>query len=927
MKKLLKIVLITFVLILALLLVIPFAFKGRIMTIAQNEINKNLNAKVEFSNIRLSLIRNFPNLCVSLIDMSVVGLDDFENDTLVSFSALRTVVDIKSVIRGPAMQVRSIMLDQPRVKARVLEDGRANWDIMIETEDVEDTEPGEFQVELQRFEVRNGRIEYDDEPFDVRTTIEGLNLVMSGDLTQDLTSLDISATSDVFNFWFNGVRYINNAHLSVNTLLDANLNDFKFTFMDNEIMLNELIMGIEGFFAMPESDIDMDLAFFSKKTDFKTILSLVPAIYMADFEDLTASGYLTLEGFARGTLTDITMPSVGMDLIVEDGGFSYPDLPKSLDNLHMNLNLFYDGIDEDLTTVDLHSFHMEMAGNPFDMRMKIRTPVSDMSIDAAANGIIDFTSLADVIPLDDVTIRGLLESELLIDGYLSDLENGRYEYFNAEGNIRLTAFQYSGPDFPLGVNIQQAMLDFSPRYVELSDFESLIGKSDFRMSGRMENFIPYFFSDGTVRGNLLFSSTLLDLNELISGLPEEEAVADTVPLSIVEIPGNINFTFASSIESILFDDMEISDLKGRVTVRDNKVMMENVNMRLLEGSLGMKGEYNTVDMSAPFIDFAMDINNFDIPASFHTFNTVQQLTPIAGNLQGSYSTSMRMYALLDEGMMPVLNSINAHGRLQTSEIEVLRSETLDKLFQALRLREDRQMVLDDADISFTILDGRVHVEPFNTRLGPVNMRIGGDQGIDQTMNYVARMEIPRSAFGPDANQVINDLASIAAERGLDIKPGDIINVDARITGTFSDPQISLDMREGARATMDEVRDQIRSQAAEEIEKRVDQAEERVREEAAKRAEEIIKEAERRADQVKKAAREAGAKIIKEGEAAATKIEEEASGRGRLAEAAAKQAADRVRREAGEKADALIRDADERADKIIEDAKKDAEKIR
>ena len=926
MKKFLKILLITVVVIFALLLIIPVAFKGKILQVAQNEINKNLNAKVEFTDLRLSLIRNFPNLSVSLVEMSVVGIGDFESDTLVAFNTFRAVVDIKSVISGDVISVRSILLDQPRVKAKVLDDGRVNWDIMIEDAPADpEAEPAEFRVDLQRFEIKDGVIEYDDVPMAFRTTLGGVNLLMRGDLTQDLTSLDITATSDIFNVWFDGIRYISNAGLTMNTLLDTDMNDFRFTFRENEMKLNELTVGMEGYFAMPESGMDMDISFFSTNTDFRTILSLIPVIYMADFQDLTASGSLSLEGFVRGAMTEEVMPSVGLDLVVENAGFSYPDLPRSLDNMQMDLSLFYDGVDEDLTTIDLRRFHMEMAGNPFDMSMSIRTPISDMQLDAAFTGTIDFTSLADVIPLEGITLRGLLESDVSLSGNMSDIENERYEDFNAGGSMRLTAFQYSDTDFPLGVSIPSAVLEFSPRFVELSGFEMMIGGSDMRLGGRLENFIPYVFNDGTVSGTMTFTSTMLDLNEMMA-FEAEEAEADTVPLSIVEVPANIDFVLVSSVDNIFFDNMEITNLQGRIVVRDKKVLMEGVNMNMLGGSIDMDGEYNTQDMSAPFIDFAMDIRSFDIPSSFHTFNTVQRLTPLAKDLRGSFSTSMKMNALLDEEMMPVMNSIDASGRLLTSSVEVLSSTTFDRLSSALSLREDRENVLRDIDISFTIADGRVHLEPFETRLGPIGMLIGGDQGIDQTMNYVVRMTVPRSLFGSGADQVINNLVSGAAARGLNIQPGDNVNVDASITGTFSDPQISLNMRESARATMDNVMEQVRTQAAQEVERRVEQVEDRVREEVTERADKILEEAEKRADQIRNAATEAAERVRKEGESAAAKVEQEAAGRGMIAEAAAKRTADGIRREANKKADDIIREANERADKILEDARREAARL-
>ncbi|MFP4367098.1 MAG: AsmA-like C-terminal region-containing protein [Bacteroidales bacterium] len=925
--KALKIFLIVIVSFIVLLLIIPFAFKGKILNIVHSEINKNLNARVEFADLRLSLIRNFPNLSLALTDLSVVGVEDFQNDTLVSFSSFRTVVDIKSVIIGDEISVRSVILDQPGIKARVLEDGRPNWDIMISPEEdpvTDDAGTYEFIVDLQKFQIRNGRIEYDDESLDFRTTLGGFNLIMKGDLTQDLTELDIAAISDSFNLWFDGIHYITDTRLSVNTLFDADMNDFMFTVKDSEIFLNELEMGMDGYFAMPADDIDMDIKFFSADNDFREFLSLVPAVYMAGFEDLQATGNVTVEGFITGKVSDETVPSVGLDVIVEDGSFSYPDLPESLDNMFMNLNIHYDGVDEDLTTVDLNSLHIEMAGNPFDMKLSIRTPVSDMFVDVSSAGTIDFTSLSDVIPLGDITLRGLFETDLFFTGYMSDIENEFYEQLLAGGSMRLTAFRYSDPEFPFEISIPGAMLNFTPRYVELTDFESEMGESDIRMSGRMENFIPYIFNDGTLRGNMLLSSSMLDVNELL-GVGTEET-EDTVAMSVVEIPGNIDFALASSVDRVLFDEMDISQLKGRIIVRDSKLLMEGVNMNMLEGSVSMSGEYNTQDMTAPFIDFEMDINSFDIPSSFNTFNTVQQLTPLAEDLRGSFSSSVDLYTILDDDMMPVMNTLDARGSLRTSSVEVLSSETFNKLSQALNLKEDRENILRDINISFVIANGRVHVDPFDVSMGPVDMVIGGSQGIDRTLNYTVRMNIPRSAFGQGAEQLIDNLTSSAAERGLDIQPGETVSVNANITGSFDDPQVSLDMQEAARSTMEQVRDQIRQQVEEEVEQRVEEVEDRAREEVSERAEQILQEAELRADRVRKAAEDAAAEIRKEAEANATRIEEEAAGRGAIARAAADRTAEAIRQEAAKQADALIREADERAVNIIEEARKEAEKI-
>ena len=141
MKKFFKIFLIIILVILVILIVTPIFFKGKIIEIAKQQINKNLNAKVEFSDLGLSFIKNFPNASVSLKDLVVSGIGDFEEDTLLSLKAFDVRVDIVSAIKMENINIKGILIDKPKVAAHVLEDGRVNWDIVKETESIEEEGP------------------------------------------------------------------------------------------------------------------------------------------------------------------------------------------------------------------------------------------------------------------------------------------------------------------------------------------------------------------------------------------------------------------------------------------------------------------------------------------------------------------------------------------------------------------------------------------------------------------------------------------------------------------------------------------------------------------------------------------------------------------------------------------------------------------
>ena len=144
----------------------------------------------------------------------------------------------------------------------------------------------------------------------------------------------------------------------------------------------------------------MDLTFNTKKTDFKTILSLITAVYAKNFENEKTSVKFALDGYAKGTYTEPSLPAFGIKLLIENAMFQYPDLPKSVDNINIKIGVSNPGGSEDNTVIDVSQFHVELAGNPVDIHLLLKTTISDPQIDFGIKGEIDLTKLKDVVPIE-----------------------------------------------------------------------------------------------------------------------------------------------------------------------------------------------------------------------------------------------------------------------------------------------------------------------------------------------------------------------------------------------------------------------------------------------------------------------------------------------------------------------------------------------
>ncbi len=928
MKKFLKIVGIVVLALLLVIIILPYIFKPKIKEIAKEQLNSNLNAQVYFDDVQLSLLKGFPNLYVAITGMHVVGIDDFKNDTLIKFDKFATKVDIISALKKN-IKIKEILIEKPIIHALINKEGKTNWDIAksVEEEEIDTTEtdPVDFKASLKKFLIKDAYIYYQDDSSEIHASLENMDFLLSGDLSQDFTSLLLETTTQQVSVKMEGIKYLNNALLDVYINLDADLENMIFTLNKNKFTLNDLILNLDGQVSMPDTqNVNVDLHFKTGETNFKSLLSLVPAIYAKDFEDIQSKGELVLQGSINGTYNEYQeiMPSASLQLKVKDAMFKYPDLPKSANNINIDVDVNYDGVDEDKTKVDINQFHIEFGNNPIDLVMKIRTPMSDPGVEGKIDAKIDLGSFADVIPLDETTVKGLIVANIELGGKMSMIENEQYEQFKADGQLICQNIEYNSPDIPQPVKINRMEMYFSPKQLDLKQFDMYMGQSDFHLTGTMTNFIPYTFSDGIVSGNLKFNSSMINVDELMPAEEETIEQPDTASMAVFEVPGNINFSLYSTIDKMVYDNLVIEKIKGGIAIKEEVAKLNNLDMKLLGGTMLMNGSYHAKE-KLPKVHYELDMDNIDIPMTFVAFNTVKQLAPIAGNAEGKIDLYIDFDAILDQQLSPILNTMNGKGYFSSNNIVIKNSTTFQELGQVLNTKTFDKLNLDDIEASFEIKEGRITLtDPVTAEFGNSKLELIGSQGIDQTMDYDLGLQMPRSSLGSSANQAISTLSSQAKELGLNVDQNENLFIHGELTGSFSNPQIKLNLKESAKDVVEDVKEQVKEQVKKEVEKKVDMAKEK----ASAEAEKIIQQAEQEAKRVRVTAKETADKIRKEADNAYNEAVKKANQQPKFTRDIAIKAAKKIRDEAYSKADNIEKEAAQKSNAIINEAKQKAAKI-
>ena len=872
-------------LIIGTLLALPYVFKVDIVKMVKDEANKTVNAKIDFGNFDLSLLKSFPDFYFSIEDITVDGVEEFEGVQLANIKEIDLVVDLMSVINGESINVKQISIIKPIVNTVVLANGAANYDIAktdstgaAEVEDTTASAP--FKMELQQFQIVDGVITYNDATFPMSMDINDIDLNLKGDFTENITNLDITGEMQQFSLNYDGVQYMSQAKVLLDMILGMNLEESKYTFIENEFGINELGLGFDGWVAMPHDAIDMDITFKANQTEFKEILSFIPAAFAKDLEGVETSGKMALSGYAKGTYLDEIYPAFGLDFQVENARFNYPDLPKSVEDIQIIASVKNPDGDLDHTIVDVPKFHIELANNPFDINLLLKTPMSDPFIKAGMKGKIVLDNIRDVIPLEEGDeISGEFVADLNIEGNLSAIENEQYENFKAKGMLNARSIHYTSDASDYTVDLKEAELVFSPQFVALNKMDVKLGESDIQATGRLENFIGYALKDDQVlKGELVMTSTYMNLNEL-AGMEEEEVVATTEDSSLMEVvlvPENIDFSMSTIIGKVLYDGLVIENINGGMHLKDQKISMKDVSMNLLKGNMVMNGFYETTDSLAPSYDFAMNITDFDLQETVQNFNTVEQLAPIAKYGSGLYSTNLDVRGKLDQNMEPNFESVSGKGKIKTKSIAVEGYKPMTKIAELLKYDQLTPLMINDASITFQIIQGKVFVDPFTNKIGKTEMTISGSNSFDQTIDYVFAFAIPREEFGGNANQAVDGLLAKAAASGVDLSGAvDVVNVDVTLKGPATDPKIGTNFKKSTGEAKDALKakaqaelDAAKQKAKEELEKKKKELENRAQEELEKQKQKAKKELEK---QKKKAEEE----LEKQKEAAKKKLEEEA----------------------------------------------------
>lgn len=552
-------------------------------------------------------------------------------------------------------------------------------------------------------------------------------------------------------------------------------------------------------------------------------------------EGLLLKGLFALNVKAKGIYNEKEkkMPTVVAGMNLTNGYAKSKDFPKPLENINMAASVSNPtGVLND-TKANLEKLSFLLDGEPLNASGNFSN-FDDVNYDAKLNGVLDLGKLTKIFPLDSMTLTGRIIADIATKGKMSLVTSGKYNLLSTSGKMDFKNFEYKSFDLPQGFKITEGSMSFTPEKINITQLNGFLGKSDIDIKGYVANYMGYAFSNGTVKGQMNFVSNTFDVNEWMVEDPSAAKAKpqETQPTTAPEVPKNIDFVLSSVINKVEYSNYGITNLKGDIIVRDGAVTMKQLGFNMIDGTFLVNGSYDAKNIETPKFGFDFNMQNASIPKAYSTFNTVQAFAPVAKNIVGTASMKFAMSGDLKKNMDPVLPSVNGKGVVTILDAKITQNTLLDKLAELTKNNSLKNPTLQNTQIQAEIKDGKLTFKPFDLKAGDVTANIGGGQGLDGSLDYALKVDLPAGQLGTAAAQSLGKLAGVA------INPIERVQLSFKVGGTSDNPKITpTGASTSGKGTQASPATQVKEQVQQKVEEQVQQKKEEVQKQAEEKAKE------------------------------------------------------------------------------------------
>ena len=184
----------------------------------------------------------------------------------------------------------------------------------------------------------------------------------------------------------------------------------------------------------------------------------------------------------------------------------------------------------------------------------------------------------------------------------------------------------------------------------------------------------------------------------------------------MKIPSFLDCTITAKANTVLYDNLTLKDVSGKLVIKDEAIALNNVKMAIFGGNIGLNGTVSTKG-KIPTFNMDLGLNQVNIAETFTQLDMLKKIAPIAGVINGKLNSTIKLSGNLTNEMTPDLKTLSGDliGQLLSTTVNEKNSKLLSTLTSNLSFINLDKLNLNDVKAALTFNDGKVNVKPFDIK--------------------------------------------------------------------------------------------------------------------------------------------------------------------------------------------------------------------
>jgi hypothetical protein len=612
-------------LLILLTLIVNFIFKDQVIRIVIDQLNKQVDAKINIQKVDFSIWKQFPNASVQFDNVFAQSSNQFKLannidgiDTLLKAKNIFFEFNLLKLIRGK-YELKKINIKDGFVKLVIDKEGKANYNIIKPGKSNPNTT---FSLELKDLVFTNTVLEYNNLRSSVKIIGLAERLKLKGNFQSKIIDLNINTSLYINELEVSDFSYLVNKHIELT--LNLNINQNKYQFNDAKISIVNCSFDVTGDMDLNEN-ASINITAKGRKLNLSQVINALPDNVQKKLTPYKAKGQVSLIFSAKGPISKSESPVINVSYSFKDATLTHISTGIELKNLNLT-GTFTNRLSKlsHVSDLKINKFSSNLGSGYIRGNGSLEN-FTNPYVKTDLNYKLDLLELKQFLNIDTLEIlSGSIEGNILASGLLKPDHNHKmYDFGDLvisgqsmlhEAGIKVKNSEYYFEHINGSISLQNDLY--------FNNISLFVLDNDFLINGRLNNGLNYIFRKSTdLTLQAMVTSRKLDLSKYFANDKKPDNSGYSRELLF---PEHLNLDVKLNINSFKLNKFSAQKAVCNLSYKPTMFVLKAVSFETLTGKVNGNGVI-LQDIKKNFIvKGQVDITKLDIKQMFYTFNNFSQ---------------------------------------------------------------------------------------------------------------------------------------------------------------------------------------------------------------------------------------------------------------------------------------------------------------